>query len=1848
MDGLSPVVTAFEISASGNGALLPNARLDAASANRVEACNAIGAKRAALDELMIDGRLMDFLYGADDNTFFVLERSRSLAQTQALLEPFLLRRLETMARETPRDLDRLTREDLAGLVRVSLSDAASYQRNQALVERLASLADHKTNPLNPADLDLNQTSAKLRDLSNAASMTAGTTVEAGAPALDARMRKVADHANTLSDLRDKVCRAVAAPSCPAETGEASETPIPPIEIRHPYPGMTEEDVIDGRSDIGRLPAGAAILPDGSGGEAQARSGLFFQTTPTEDVDEDGNTLYVAELTYRLQLTKAAMLASAGASNLTAPEGTIDLPTLQGQEAFPSHRDIPLGIVFTRTRRDPVDGTISTLENAFRKDVELQSSRFAKAASLLSVPGFIEITSISPAAGIELDNISIRMEVSLLGHPMPDAATVDLVKDNSFADPVDALRAALIAQVEEVAGQVIGEATAALDLGRFPEDLDIFDNSQLMFGPVADLARNVRLDWDAGTITADLGYGLSIGKTRLDATAKLLISSKGDIQLRKLSFDVDPGNIVDQLKSLDQIGPLLTQLETHAENVISAAHEVEDMLHSLQVTPVLRGSGVRLAFRQNVNLSYEGASCTLVFSAEVGLDLANQKDLLQGTFTDNLDTQIASCATQIAATPLAAALDSLLDQTEITLFGTTARLVIDRSQLDLSALEKAGRLGVMLEIDQSGAACVAENRFTGRIETAAFRFGAGGKDPKLDLTALSEADARKFGQAVTCQIEALMPQPIAEFVSIDAVQFLGTSVLVDATLRGVPFLSDIRLNQINLGDPKLDTDAIRRLAEGAAATALGEGLGAALKDAFGDTLDLAGIGSYRFDGASLQKTSGTWWIALEGTLTVDRYDFPKTKVRIPIGGSLSDIDVQVDGAQAALQGVVAGAVKELLKLIPDAPEVNNLYFGKLDANGTRYGFRFGAKFTIPLGENDIDLEIRQAELSTERLSLGGEITAALPVPLYFPPVALSQVLVTFVTGEEEGTRTGLKLGADLTAVEPQFARVLKLRSILDLTEIDRLAFGLRSDVIALDSVNLMWAEGKLDLANAYAQFDAEAAELIKDVIDPQLHGKLNGKTGLVYAESALDVLGVELHRDSLHICSKDCEVGGVPGEARLALRQKMLLGDASGGARTDLRFRDPGLQAGIALDLFGWKPGGADFKLNLGSAELQMKFLGMKVRIITPTYQTLDPGLVARVLQDLLKIDLKSLLKKPPKDITISLIKPSGAVQTTMSSQSPAKQDAPDPGDGDLPAAKPAPQPSEEAKGAPPPGDGSAPEEELAPKQELWGAAVTARVCERYRGPLDNSAIVPEYNHFYFIWGYRPEPDREPWTAWWWTPWDFPVRSWDTWPRLAGPAMSKLCAERENVPGGHRFIIPKPIVALGAKRYRGWGGVTCNDNGSANARVYIIEDKDRFQQAGLPLLCLEDDDRRIVVDSSLYYDSRNTRMLVVPRCPSTAADAFAGAGSNSLFRHLCRNKTDPLLHYPLSETGFDFTKEVRTISAIEELRFYEQVVMPDLLKIGKPANKDRPVWKVAGFDYDLHPNEIRRGDRIERVTFLIETSGETRWLETRQLERLAPDGSESLMFKLYTRARDDSAWRPIFFKLYEEYRQGGEAELEFLTEDITGSKALILHDRARDRDHAWALKWVWLDGAEVREGLSYVPRTMPVPEGPLSYGVDDLRRLAALQEAEVMAPDRPAGPVRMALGISLAPYFQLRLSFVDPRCASANPSASSNTRDTCVPDLRTLSDQTLIRVLATPVQDRKDLAKWPAPDSGQAIRGCISKGDLRRSLGRALRLNGPASAEQVDRLFFDLNAFTRDYRNFNQEPLMALQALTSCS
>ncbi|MDJ0933364.1 hypothetical protein [Breoghania sp.] len=92
--------------------------------------------------------------------------------------------------------------------------------------------------------------------------------------------------------------------------------------------------------------------------------------------------------------------------------------------------------------------------------------------------------------------------------------------------------------------------------------------------------------------------------------------------------------------------------------------------------------------------------------------------------------------------------------------------------------------------------------TARVEGAALQFNKDRTSAQLEFAGITAEEGAKLGKAVTCVIEGLLPDAIRAYVDIDGVQFLGGAAFVDATIRNLLLLSEVRLKRLSLTDPRI--------------------------------------------------------------------------------------------------------------------------------------------------------------------------------------------------------------------------------------------------------------------------------------------------------------------------------------------------------------------------------------------------------------------------------------------------------------------------------------------------------------------------------------------------------------------------------------------------------------------------------------------------------------------------------------------------------------------------------------------------------------------------------------------------------------------------------------------------------------------------------------------------------------------------------------------------------------------------------------------------------------------------------------------------------------------------------------
>ena len=308
-----------------------------------------------------------------------------------------------------------------------------------------------------------------------------------------------------------------------------------------------------------------------------------------------------------------------------------------------------------------------------------------------------------------------------------------------------------------------------------------------------------------------------------------------------------------------------------------------------------------------------------------------------------------------------------------------------------------------------------------------------------------------------------------------------------------------------------------------------------------------------------------------------------------------------------------------------------------------------------------------------------------------------------------------------------------------------------------------------------------------------------------AESTLAVLGVDLEKSTLAFCVKACDDGtGRERTAELSVEKFLGFGRGTVHAVTDLDFRDPELGAGIQLDLFGWKPGGANFDADLQRVWVGLRFLGMRIRAITPSIETMTPGYIMSLLKALFDISLEDLLKIDLTDITISVMSGDGSVSEVHQGSSD-EGDAAEAGEEGQETTR---APQENTGGSPPPVEaedgGSPPGEEGggAPPRRPWGQTVWANVCEKRIGTPGSKTLEDNNPETRIV--IRSISQRSEAGA----PFRFPVRepgqSWIYWRTYTQGSALALCPG----PADPFFRLRSSVVGTD-RWWQSWGGCSAS-------------------------------------------------------------------------------------------------------------------------------------------------------------------------------------------------------------------------------------------------------------------------------------------------------------------------------------------------------------------------------------------------------------------------------------------------------
>lgn len=1005
--------------------------------------------------------------------------------------------------------------------------------------------------------------------------------------------------------------------------------------------------------------------------ALAEAGIELKVSPI-GMSAEGLPLHDVSVSYR-------MPASSGAS---ACEVTSASPCSGGAEEI-----VPLGIDIHRVVKI-ASGGLQTTARAGEQDTDLNGSEATAALHRLGLPSIFTVHGLGIDSSRDLKRLSLSFGFDVAGLNS-SGLTLPIIEDGVAVDVRGALEAAVRQRIEAF------DITSSFTQIRLPAFGAKGTGMWLAPDPKG---ASLSFDWPGQVLTARVGYRLGFGPDTtplMSANAELLATDRG-FEVRQLSFE-SGGAKAFTASLLERTG---------------LANALKDKLDAIAIDPEYTNGQLVLAVAGNFTVDTCKAAVVVRVPAE---EFATDPTKVIARIT-TLGEQVAKDVANCVIDKTLDGVEQLLEEKSLRLFGLT--LAIDnvaelREQYALNPglTELKPRMSLVDSRECGDLTGPASGTITGAVIRIA------GGSVKLDLSAIGkiEAEARLLGRAVVCRLRSLVAP--GGTLDVRDFQISGETFSAAVTLRELPWLGDISLGRINIS--ALGTEDPEKILTDAVGAALEARVSAEIERRLQGKVAMPGIGDFEVlpGGIKVSLFGDNAGIELKGRVDIQSIKAIAT-LSMPFKGLPGSARVTMDVGQS-LQDTILGVIGDLLPFGGDQVQISPPRLERLDANGRRFGLVFGATANFAMEPSDgFKIEIKRIMITDQDIRIGGQIRLRLGYDLEFVYFAITDITVIYHTGEGGGHK-GVILQASVAPLASVLKYIIKLEGELDLRELNSKRFTLNAALILLNSLDLMISTGTIDLDKSSITFDARSAPAITEVLDIHGKGRLLGEEGIASADTVMDILGVKLSRTEMLACSKHCEDLPAAEMLRVRVRQSLLIGEASLLGTTDFGLNDPRIGGRVDLDLFGWHPASASLDASLASVVASLRFIGIGVTVITPSVETMTPGLLADVLKSLLDIDLKSLLKLKLNDITVSLMHGDGSVTPpkTNASNGPVGGQKPG-GDGVTQAPDPGSSaPKKYTNTAPDPGAAAPKTEPQFPgvNERFGEASVQAIYCEKVFG-----------------------------------------------------------------------------------------------------------------------------------------------------------------------------------------------------------------------------------------------------------------------------------------------------------------------------------------------------------------------------------------------------------------------------------------------------------------------------------------------------------------------------------------------------
>jgi len=671
----------------------------------------------------------------------------------------------------------------------------------------------------------------------------------------------------------------------------------------------------------------------------------------------------------------------------------------------------------------------------------------------------------------------------------------------------------------------------------------------------------------------------------------------------INFDLTDDSVNFTKVTLDKT--LRKAIDAELRNQLTSAIDPEVLAYIEQITPILknRSFGFQLA------LSGELLGCRMDSQLYLDYPFKDIKDMLKDSL-DGLTEQAQDCAEQ-KAIELAWQQAPEIDFTQpLNLFGIQFQY-IDHERITATEY----KVSIKASLDDKSLT----------IEQLPLVYNDGRLAAHLHKAKFYSEDAEEYLAKLVQPILEMAPENLLiERAGIDK-----GGIYFYATLLDLPYLGDVPLGKLFLSSA---VQEIRPTLLRATKTALTS----YLNNELANSLDIPDLGSLENIDPDI-SIEPKLIVGIKADLKV--YE----NLKLPVKIDLLPFKVHQPNIDDALKQSVLATLTSLAPTQFGVFEfISPPQLKKIPEHGV-YGVSFGAK--IDLGFLGVVFD--RVALSTKGIILPKEVGASIPMAINLGYVVISEAGMIYNT-----RAPGLIIFGDVTAVDASLAHIAKIQSKLDLTDLPDARFVLEGNLVAANSLSILTARGEVGLKEAMVSYEAHSNPMFESIIKADSEGLIDGKAQIFSTHSSLSLLGLKLNENDFIISVPEDVIRFKGGE-------RLLIGWAEFGVLTNTKFKDPTANASFELDLSGWKALGADLKVSLALAKLKMNVLGIKVKVITPSVQGLTPQLLLNILSNLLKVDIKSLLKVKLDDITISVLDSQGNVQQVSEPSSDKDQEGED-------------------------------------------------------------------------------------------------------------------------------------------------------------------------------------------------------------------------------------------------------------------------------------------------------------------------------------------------------------------------------------------------------------------------------------------------------------------------------------------------------------------------------------------------------------------------------------------------------------